>query len=306
MAIVASSLDPIVTLSLIVGAIASLIFAGVLVALVVFTIRYRDGARGASRGATPQIHGHRGLEIAWTAAPVAVLAAVFVLSLVTLSAIGRGATFGSLEPPLRIAVIGHQWWFEFRYPDGTVTANEPHIPTGVPVELELASADVIHDLWIPELGAKTDVVPGQTNVLRLFSARPGVFSGACAEFCGLEHAWMRVRVVAEPRAAFDTWLAAQAAPASVTTARGQQVFTAAVCVSCHVVRGLAAGTSIGPDLTHLASRATIAGGVLPNTADGLRAWISDPQRYKPGVLMPKVPLTDADLNALVAYLGSLR
>ena len=308
MAGVSTSLDPIVLLSVIVGTIAALILAGVLAALIFFTIRYRDRGPGAA-SEIPQIHGHPGLEIAWTAVPLAVLAVVFALSLVTLSQIGRGATFGSLEPPLRISVIGHQWWFEFRYPDGTVTANEPHIPTGVPIELELASADVIHDLWIPELGAKSDVIPshtGQTNTLRLFTARSGVFSGACAEFCGLEHAWMRVRVVAEPRAAFDTWLAAQAAPAVATSARGQTVFTTAVCVSCHVVRGLAAGTSIGPDLTHLASRTTIAAGVLANTPDALRAWISDPQRYKPGVLMPKVPLTDADLEALVVYLGSLR
>ena len=297
-----SSLEPIVTLSLIVGAIAALIFAGVLGALVVFTIRYRDG-RG---GLAPQIHGHRTLELAWTAVPLVVLAIVFGLSIVTLSQIGRGATFGSLEPPLHISVVGHQWWFEFRYPNGAVTANEPHIPAGVPIELELSSADVIHDLWVPELGAKSDVIPGQTNVLRLFTARTGVFSGACAEFCGLEHAWMRVQVVAESRGDFDAWLAAQAAPAAGAAGRGSAVFAASVCGSCHVIRGQAGGTAIGPDLTHLASRRTIAGGVLANTPDQLRAWIADPQRYKPGTLMPHVPLTAVDLDALVAYLASLR
>lgn len=300
-----SSLEPIVVLSLIVGAIAALIFAGVLGALIVFTIRYRD-PRPGSRGLAPQIHGNRGLEIAWTAAPLVVLAVVFGLSLVTLSQIGRGATFGSLEPPLKVSVIGHQWWFEFRYPNGAVTANEPHIPAGVPIEFELTSADVIHDLWVPELGAKMDVIPGQTNVLRLFTARAGVFSGACAEFCGIEHAWMRVRVVAQPRGEFDAWLAAQAAPASGIAGRGQEVFAAAVCTSCHVVRGQVNGTAIGPDLTHVATRTTIAGGVLANTPEGLRTWIADPQRYKPGSLMPKVPLLPADLDALVAYLGSLR
>ena len=297
-----SSLDPIVALSLIVGAVAAVIFAGVLVGLIVFTIRYRDPRPGLA----PQIHGHHGLEIAWTAAPLAVLAVVFVLSLVTLSQIGRGATFGSLEPPLRISVIGHQWWFEFRYPDGTVTANEPHIPAGVPIEFEVASADVIHDLWVPELGAKTDIIPGQRNVLRLFTARAGTFSGACAEFCGIEHAWMRVRVVAQPRAEFDAWLAAQAAPATAAGGRGRELLAASVCSSCHVVRGQVNGSPIGPDLTHLAARATIAGGVLANTPAALRAWIDDPQRYKPGALMPKVPLTSADLDALVAYLGSLK
>jgi cytochrome c oxidase subunit 2 len=297
-----SSLEPIVVLSLIVGAIAALIFAGVLIALIVFTIRYRDPRPGLA----PQIHGHQALEIAWTAAPLVVLAVIFGLSIVTLTQIGRGATFGSLEPPLRIAVIGHQWWFEFRYPNGAVTANEPHIPAGVPIEFELASADVIHDLWVPELGAKSDIIPGRTNVLQLFTARAGVFSGACAEFCGIEHAWMRIQVVAQPRAEFETWLAAQSAPASGISGHGQELLAAAVCASCHVVRGQVSGTSIGPDLTHLAARRTIAGGVLANTPDELRAWIADPQRHKPGALMPRVPLTDADLDALVAYLVSLK
>ena len=300
-----SSREPIVVLSIVVGVIAALIFAGVLVALLVFTVRYRDRRRGTA----PQIHGHRTLELLWTAVPLALLAIVFALSLVTLGQIGQGATFGSLEPPLRISVIGHQWWFEFRYPGGAIVANEPHIPAGVPIELDLSSADVIHDLWIPELGAKSDVVPGQRNELRLFTARAGTFAGACAEFCGLEHAWMRLRVVAEPRADFDRWLAGQAAPASGDAGHGLDVLRSAVCSSCHVVRGQVQATSetaIGPDLTHVGSRATRAGGVLANTADGMRAWVGDPQRYKPGALMPKVPLSAADLDAVVAYLESLR
>jgi cytochrome c oxidase subunit 2 len=298
----ASSLEPIVVLSLVVGAVAALIFGGVLVALIVFTIRYRDPRPGP----VPQIHGHRNLELAWTAAPLALLAIIFGFSLVTLGQIGQGATFGSLEPPLHITVVGHQWWFEFRYAGGAVTANEAHIPAGVPIELELISADVIHDLWVPELGPKTDVVPGQRNTLRLFTARAGTFSGACAEFCGLEHAWMRVLVVAEPRADFERWLAGQAAPASGQTGRGLEVVRSTVCSSCHLVRGQVTGPSIGPDLTHVGSRATLAGGVLANTPDAMRAWIADPQRYKPGAFMPRVLLTAADLDAVVAYLGSLK
>jgi len=297
-----SSLEPIVVLSLVVGVIAAVIFAGVLVALLVFTIRYRDPHPGAA----PQIHGHQALEIVWTATPLALLAIIFALSLVTLGQIGQGATFGSLEPPLRISVVGHQWWFEFRYPGGAVTANEVHIPAGVPIELDLSSVDVIHDLWVPELGAKSDVIPGRQNVLRLFTARAGTFSGACAEFCGLEHAWMRILVVAQPRGDFDRWLSAQAGPASGDAGRGLEVLRSAVCSACHVVRGQVAGTSIGPDLTHVGARATLAGGVLANTADGMRAWVGDPQRYKPGALMPKVPLSTADLDAVVAYLESLK
>lgn len=297
-----SSLEPIVVLSLVVGAIAALIFAGVLVALVLFTVRYRDPRRVA-----PQIQGHRTLEIAWTAVPIVLLAVVFGLSLVTLGQIGRGATFGSLEAPVQVSVTGHQWWFEFRYANGAVTANELHIPAGVPVELTLDSTDVIHDLWVPELGAKSDVIPGQHNVMRLFTARAGTFGGACAEFCGLEHAWMRVVVVAEPRADFDRWLAAQATPATAS-GRGRDVFRSAVCSSCHSIQGLVAltGPAIGPDLTHVGSRRTLAGGVLANTPDALRAWIADPQRYKPGTLMPRVPLSDADLDAVVAYLEALK
>jgi cytochrome c oxidase subunit 2 len=298
----ASSVEPIVVLSLVVGVIAAVIFAAVLVALLVFTIRYRDPHPGGA----PQIHGHQALEVAWTAIPLVLLAIIFALSLVTLGQIGQGATFGSLEPPIRISVIGHQWWFEFRYPGGAVTANEVHIPAGVPIELDLSSVDVIHDLWVPELGAKSDVVPGRRNVLHLFTARAGTFSGACAEFCGLEHAWMRVLVVAQPRGDFDGWLAAQAAPASGQAGRGLEVLRSAVCSACHVVQGQVAGTPIGPDLTHVGSRATLAGGVLANTAEGMRAWIGDPQRYKPGALMPKVPLSAADLDAVVAYLGSLK
>jgi cytochrome c oxidase subunit 2 len=298
----ASSLEPIVVLSLVVGIIAAVIFAGVLVALIVFTVRYRD----VRAGSAPQIHGHRALEIGWTAAPLALLAIIFALSLITLGQIGQGATFGSLEPPLHVDVIGHQWWFEFRYAGGAVTANELHLPVGIPVELDLSSVDVIHDLWVPELGAKSDAVPGQRNVMRLFTARAGTFSGDCAEFCGLEHAWMRVLVVAEPRADFDRWLAAQNAPAAGTAGRGLEIMRSAVCSSCHVVQGQVPGTSIGPDLTHVGSRTIIAGGVLPNTADALRAWIGDPQRYKPGALMPKVPLSSADLDAVVAYLESLK
>lgn len=297
-----TSLEPIVVLSLVVAVIAAVIFAGVLLALIVFTIRFRDRRPVA----VPQVHGHQTLEIAWTAAPLAVLALVFALSLITLGQIGQGATFGSLEPPLHVSVIGHQWWFELRYPGGAVTANELHIPAGVPIELDLQSADVIHDLWVPELGAKSDLVPGQRNVLRLFTARPGRFAGACAEFCGLEHAWMRVLVVAEPRADFERWLAAQTAPASGTAGRGLDVIRSAVCSSCHVAQGQIAGTAIGPDLSHVGSRATLAGGVLANTDDGMRAWIGDPQRYKPGALMPKVPLSPADLDAVVAYLRSLK
>lgn len=305
-----SSADPLIGLAVLVAAVALAIFLGVSGAIVVFTLRFRDrGGTAPDGGTAPQIHGDRRLEILWTAAPLAILAAVFVASLVTLAQVGRSATFGSSEPPVVIRATGQQWWFAFSYGEGWSVPNEVHIPVGVPVEFRMSSRDVIHDLWIPELGLKTDLVPGRENVIRVFTNRAGTYEGVCAEFCGLEHAWMRFRVVAEPRAAYDRWIAAQAAarasPAAAALA-GEKVFLANVCVSCHAVRGTGASSTIGPELTHLAGRAKLAGGVLPNDAAGLRAWLEDPQRYKPGALMPRVELAAADLDALVAYLGSLR
>lgn len=302
----ASSLEPIVVLSLVVGVIAAVIFAGVLVALIVFTVRYRD----VRAGSAPQIHGHRALEIAWTAAPLLLLAIIFVLSLVTLGQIGQGATFGSLEPPLHVDVIGHQWWFEFRYAGGAVTANELHVPVGVPIELDLSSADVIHDLWVPELGAKSDVVPGQRNVMRLFTARAGTFSGECAEFCGLEHARMAMYVYVQKPADFQRWLRAEAAPArapsSAAARAGRDAFFANQCASCHTIRGTPARGVVGPDLTHVGSRSSIAALTLPNTRAALTDWLRDPQHAKPGNRMPDLDLSRAELRSLVAYLEGLR
>ena len=305
-----SSADPLIGLAVLIGAIALAIFVGVSGAIVVFTLRFRD--RGAAAGPpaeVPQIHGDQRLEILWTAAPLAVLAVVFVASLVTLGQVGRTATFGSAEPPVVIRAIGHQWWFEFAYADGWSVPNEVHIPVGAPVEFRVTAQDVLHDLWIPELGVKTDLVPGRENVIRVYTGRAGTYDGVCAEFCGLEHAWMRFRVVAEPRAAYDRWVAGQAAaratPAA-SAAEGERVFLANVCVSCHAVRGTSASATIGPELTHLASRARLAGGVLPNDPAALRSWLEDPQRYKPGAFMPQVKLAPSDLDALVAYLAALR
>lgn len=300
-----TSRDPIEGLGLVVAVIAAVIFIGVAATLVVLLRRYTESRSDAAL----QIHGSRRVELAWTAAPLAVVLVVFGMSIVTLGQIGSGATFGSSEPPLHVAVTGHQWWFEFRYPDGTVTANEAHIPTGVPIELQLGSADVIHAFWVPELGAKSDMIPGKTNILRLFSAKSGTFSGACVEFCGIEHAWMRINIVAEPPATYDAWLRAQAAvrhaPSGVEI-EGERIFLAGVCASCHAIRGTAAVAAIGPDLTHIGSRATIGTGVLQNDLANMRAWLADPQRYKPGALMPRVALGDADLDALAAYLESLK
>jgi cytochrome c oxidase subunit 2 len=289
--------EAIASLGFVVGAIALVIFVGVEGALVYAVWRYRssrvDDARRFDRNTR--------LEIAWTAAPAFVLAVVFALTLGTLSEI----SFAGAEPGLRIEATAHQWWWEFRY-SGVATANEMHVPVGTVVELELRSTDVIHSFWVPELGGKTDMIPGTTNTLRLLARRAGIYQGQCAEFCGVEHAWMRIRVVAESPDAFARWLATQGQPAGSAAGEGGRVFLSEVCVSCHAVRGTPAHGTAGPDLTHVGGRATIGAGVLPSDLASMRAWLADPQRYKPGSLMPRVPLSDAELDALAVYLVSLK
>jgi cytochrome c oxidase subunit 2 len=300
--------EAIASLGWIVGVIALVILVAVEAALIYAAWRFR-----ASRatGAPAQIYGHTRLEILWTVVPAAILAVVFVLMLGTMSEIGASV------PPngpaaLRIDVVGHQWWWEYRYPHGAtevIGANELHIPVGAPVELGLRSADVIHSFWVPELGGKMDMIPGKVNVLRLYAARAGVYVGQCAEFCGVEHAWMRITVVAQPADEFQRWLDAEAAPGASSagaTGDGERIFVTKVCSSCHTIRGTAAAGSTGPDLTHVGGRLTLGAGVLHNDDAAMRAWIADPQRIKPGVLMPPVPLSSAELDALTAYLRSLR
>ena len=286
-------------LAVVVGVIAFLIFIGVEAVLVYAIWRYRETRHVAGEPAT--FAQNRRLEIAWTAAPALILAVIFVLTLGTMAEI-NGA---GVPPAMHIAATGHQWWWEFSY-DGVKTANELHIPIDTAIDLEVTSADVIHSFWVPELGPKKDMLPGVTNRLRLFAPRAGSYDGQCSEFCGIEHAWMRIRVVAETRPEFDAWLRAQAAAGAPAETDAARVFLSNICVNCHTIRGTTAAGTAGPDLTHVGARATIGAGVLPNDIAQMRAWIADPQRYKPGALMPSVPLSDADLDAIAAYLVSLR
>jgi cytochrome c oxidase subunit II len=216
---------------------------------------------------------------------------------------------------LLVKVTGHQWWWEVEYVDSMpqrrlTTANEIHIPVGRPVMVQLESQDVIHSLWVPSLGGKTDLIPGKTNTHWIEARRPGVYRGQCAEFCGHQHALMGLLVVAESPAEFARWydrqLAVPAAPTDSVTARGQEVFLTRTCVMCHAIEGTPAGSRVGPPLTHLGSRRTLAAGTLANTKGHLAGWILDPQRIKPGVRMPPNPLPAAELHALLAYLGSLK
>jgi cytochrome c oxidase subunit 2 len=203
---------------------------------------------------------------------------------------------------MTVRVTGHQWWWEVRYPgSGVVTANEIHIPVETKVTALVTTDDVIHSFWVPELNRKVDMIPGLTNRLLLVADKPGVYRGQCAEFCGLQHAHMSVDVIAEPKAKFDAWLAQNARPATHASA-----LFARNCSGCHQIRGTAAKADVGPDLTHFASRRSIAALTLPNTPANLREWLRDPQHVKPGNRMPDLPLKDAQLAALQRYLESLR
>lgn len=244
--------------------------------------------------------------------PGVVLAALFAWSL------GHGPGWKPVPPPgaLVVAVQGHMWWWEVRYRNPrtgaeVLTANEIRIPTGQPVYLALSSADVIHSFWVPQLAGKIDMVPGRLQHLLVSADAPGVFRGQCAEFCGEQHARMALHVVAQPRAEFDAWLAAQAlpaqAPASPLLAAGRDTFLARRCDACHTVRGVTGESRLGPDLTHVGSRLHLGAGTLPNTAHGRAHWIAHVQAAKPGARMPASPELDTQaLGALADWLGTLR
>lgn len=239
-------------------------------------------------------------------APAIVLLLVFVFTVGTIRAISAPA----IPEEMTIEVTGHQWWWEVHYPhQDVITANEIHIPVGQPVRIHLRSAQVVHNFWVPELHGKMDLVPGQTNTFWLQADHPGEYWGVCAEFCGLQHANMRFVVVAEAEADFTQWLERQQQPASPptdeVTRQGQQLFLGASCVYCHAIAGTNAKARVGPDLTHFASRRTLAAGAAPNNIGNLASWITNPHYIKPGNLMPAANLSGEELQALLAYLQSL-
>ena len=281
----------IVLATLVVAAVAATVFYAML--------RFRDRP-GAPE--PPQIHGNATLELAWTAAPALLLVVLYVLTVRTMATV-------EAEPAsaLRVRVIAHQWWWELEYPDlGIVTANELHLPVGQPVSLQLMSADVVHNFWIPQFGWKKDNTPNHVTPIHMVVEQPGVYDGSCNEYCGLQHAWMRVRAIASSPEEFQAWVSRQQQPAPVANPRGQQVFQQHTCINCHAIQGVG-GAGVGPDLSHFGSRSTIGAGVMGNTPENLRAWILDPQRIKPGVLMPGyLDLPEGDLTALVEYLEGLK
>jgi cytochrome c oxidase subunit 2 len=222
---------------------------------------------------------------------------------------------GVVDPPPApkpdLVVVGHQWWWEARYPDsGVITANEIHIPIGKPYCVRLEAADVLHEFWVAQLARKEMTVPGHPNYIWLEADTPGRYPGSCSEFCGTEHAWMRFTVVAETPEQFAAWTAAQLAPstppAEADAQAGQQLFMQMSCVNCHTINGTQAQARVGPDLTHLISRSQIGAGILDDTPQNIQHWLQNPQAVKPGVEMPNFEFTDQQVNQLTAYLETLR
>ncbi len=294
-------------LSLLICGAIFVIVAGLLV-YIIFKFRRRPGDDTAE---PPQVYGSNQIEIAWTVIPLLI---VFVLIMVTARVVSAVQNKGFPADAIHATVIGHQWWWELRYPDlGIVTANELHVPVssadgGLPTVLTLQSVDVIHSFWIPQLAGKTDVIPNRDNKMWIDPRETGVYFGNCAEYCGTQHANMLIRVVVHPKAEFEAWVANEKKPAvnDPSVAQGRATFESLSCVNCHAIRGTVAAGAFGPDLTHIMSRQVIASGALTNTPEHLRAWIHDPDQAKPGSLMPAMQLSDQEVDQIVSYLETLK
>jgi cytochrome c oxidase subunit II len=278
---------------------------GLVVTVVLLAALFRYRARPGAP-LPRQVRGHTLLEIAWTIAPGLIILAIAIPSIRVIFRTQGPAPPGALE----VTVVSRQWWWEFRYPSlGVVTANELHLPAGRAVLLRLEGVDVIHSFWVPRLGGKRDIFPGNHNTIVLTPDTPGEYWGQCAEFCGTSHANMRLRVFVDPPDGFARWTAAQLAPAVEVAvgpaADGRQIFSRSACVGCHTVRGVSSGL-VGPDLTHFGSRTTFAAGLFPNLADRVAEWVRDAPALKAGVKMPNLGLTDGQARAVAAYLESLK
>jgi cytochrome c oxidase subunit 2 len=305
----ATPAESVYQLSLLVLAVCWAIFLVVGGLLTYTLVRFR---RKVDDGREPaQVYGSNHIEIAWTVIPILI---VVVLTMATARVVVAIQNKRAPADALQVTVIGHQWWWEIRYPSlGIVTANELHVPVSAGARpaltfLKLESADVAHSFWVPQLSGKTDLIPNRTNTMWIDPWQEGTFLGNCAEYCGMQHANMLLRAVVQSPANFKEWAAAQRVDASraagIEAARA--TFLSLSCVNCHTVRGTSASGTFGPDLSHLMSRATLGSGVIPNTEENLRAWVKDPQAIKPGNLMPNMQLNSRELDEVVAYLSSLK
>jgi cytochrome c oxidase subunit 2 len=302
--------DSIFHLSVLVLAITGLIFLAVFGLLVYSVTKYRR-RRGDNGHEPPQVYGSNQVELAWTVIPVLVVLVLFLATARVIHSIQDAP-----EPPgtIEVTAIGHQFWWEFRYPAlGVVTANELHVPVSDPSHpsptfLTLLSADTDHSFWVPRLAGKTDLIPNHVNHMWIDPHETGVYLGQCAQYCGTQHAKMLLRVYVDSQEQFHQWVQQERESAETDGAveQGRRVFETTACVNCHTVSGTVAVGRFGPDLTHLMSRDTIASGAAPNTPENLRSWIRNPDSIKPGSLMPAMKLNDQDLDALIAYLETLR
>ena len=293
------------SLAIFILAITGGIFVVVGGALLYAVIKYRR--RKNDDGSEPtQIFGSLQIEMAWTIIPIMIVVVMFLTSARLIFAIQDAP---KPKESLAITVVGHQFWWEVRYPKyGVVTANEIHVPVDEATYFKLLSADVVHSFWVPELAGKTDCIPNHVNTTWILPTRVGLYKGQCSQFCGTEHAMMLLRVYVQTPAQFKAWIKNQQKPAveDPAVAAGREVFMHNACMDCHTIRGTVATGRFGPDLTHLASRDTLGSGSLSNTPANLRAWIKDPDHFKPGVLMPAMQLNNKQLDEVTAYLCSLR
>jgi cytochrome c oxidase subunit II len=290
-------------LAIVSGIIFALIFI-IVAGLIVYSLmryRWREGASEPR-----QVAGNKTVELVWTGIPCAIVLALILLTWQSMKA---------SDPPAPatpdIVVTGHQWWWEAHYPkSGVMTANEIHIPSGTAMAIRLESADVLHEFWVAQLTRKMATVPDHPNHIWIQADHPGTYLGICSEFCGTQHAWMHFLIVAEPQEEFAAWEKAQLAPAKLPVsegaARGLALFKENSCMNCHAINGTASTARVGPDLTHFASRRILGAGVVENTPENLRRWLTDPQQIKPGVKMPNYKFTRKQVDELADYIETLR
>src|SRR5712672_234769 len=302
--------DSIRRLSLFVLGVTGLIFIVVFSLLTYVVVKFRSRAADTEREPA-QVYGSTQIEIAWTIIPILIVVVLFLATARVIHAIQDAPKPATA---LEVTAIGHQFWWEFRYPAlGIVTANELHVPVSSPAHpaptfLKLLSADTDHSFWVPQLAGKTDLIPNRVNDTWIDPRQTGVYLGQCAQYCGTQHAKMLLRVSVDSPEDFDAWVRAQSQLANQDPKEtaGRRVFETTACINCHAISGTAATGRFGPDLTHLMSRQTIASGAAENTTENLHTWIQNPDAIKPGSLMPAMKLSDPDLDALVRYLETLR
>jgi cytochrome c oxidase subunit 2 len=302
--------DSIFGLSLFVLEVTAAIFVVVFVLLLYSILKFRKKKDDDGRE-PPQVYGSNQVELAWTVIPVLIVVALFMATARVIATVQNAV---APHDAVEITVIGHQYWWEYRYPGlQVVTANELHVPVSdprnpKPTFLKLLSSDTDHSFWVPRLAGKTDLIPGHPNSMWIDPHETGLYLGQCAQYCGTQHAKMLLRVYVQSGDEFARWIQQQRQPAHLDDAvsKGRHIFETTACMNCHNVAGTVANGRFGPDLTHLMSRDTIASGAVPNTLDNLRKWIQDPDTFKRGSLMPSMRLNDQDVDAVTAYLGTLR